>query len=128
MEMIMEKHNQIQENKRGKEKWNEYKSKIESERERKTSMLFLSFVLNLIQKHIVIEIRDYENFKRKSNIKRKITYGSENQLTKRRKTLRERKLHKKKIYKRLPWERGWLLERKKILFYRRKNDLGKEEI
>jgi len=69
-------------------------------------MLFLSFVLNLIQKHIVIEIRDYENFKRKSNIKRKITYGSENQLTKRRKTLRERKLHKKKIYKRLPWERG----------------------
>ena len=70
-------------------------------------MAFLSFALNLIQKHIVIEIRDYENFKRKYNIKRKITYRSKNQLTKRRKTLRKRNLHekKKKIYKRLPWER-----------------------
>jgi len=39
-------------------------------------MSFLSFALNLIQKRIVIEIRDYENFKRKSKMKRKITYGS----------------------------------------------------
>jgi len=36
MKMIMEKDNRIQENKRGKKKWNGYKSKIESEGERKT--------------------------------------------------------------------------------------------